>query len=197
MKKFITFMLIIFILITTVFFYFNIKNPPDLLSKLHYLDFSIVVRNKELNSNEIEKDSEKLIKETLPYINQENRENFILRLKENLGKSIENEWKKILDNKINAFYVSDSFDTDYFKSKLGADNNFLFDSNQRFVIVKATSYGDAKYVYFYPYKWDESSKHFTLDIENMIFSKRIADTLFSLIKMGKLEDINWYKINVN
>lgn len=133
----------------------------------------------------------------LPHIDKENQETFTLSLKENLNNSIVSEWKKIDDNQVTAFYISNSVDTAYIKNKLGASNNFIFQPDQRFVIVKALSKNDPKYVYFYPYRWDSLEKQYKLDIQNMIFSKSISDSIYSLLKMGELDDIKWYKIKIN
>lgn len=194
-KKYLFILVIALIALISIYYFADKIGIDDNLAVIHYTDFKVVSKNKELNEDSILKGSEEIYGVIKSHLNEESQEQFFDKLKMNLKESIKNEWIKIDEFSIDAFYVSDSIDIKYITQNVG-DYEELYGAESKFVIVKACSNGDIKYIYMYPYIKDPNDDIYKLNISSMMFAKELSDIIFTKLKIEELDNIKWHKIDV-
>lgn len=192
-------LLIVIIIIIPISLLKNNKKSinTDDLALIHYKDFKIIVENKNIDEDKILRQSDDMISLISKHIDENSIDNFIDNYTNNLTESIKIEWDKINKDSIGTYYISEPISMQYITKYIGDYKN-IFSDNSKFIIIKAVSEKEIKYIYIYPYSLNNSKNNYILDLSGMYFIGDLKEKTFNLLRQNKLKSIRWiYDIPVS
>ncbi|ABW20362.1 hypothetical protein [Alkaliphilus oremlandii] len=166
-------------------------NAEDMheLTRNIYFDYSTIIRNKRSSPQQIDNSMQPVLENYRKYVSESKLTEFENKLMENAEITVKNEWKRIKENKITHYLISEPINVNLLKEGYQINDRETF-----ILIVRAMNKASDKYLYthLFIYNTDEdkyeivyADPYIIIDLQNIVKDK---------IETSDLDNYEWYNL---